>query len=416
MLRVTNGMMKDTMMYNLKNTSRRLDQVQNQISTGKKARLPHEDPSGVINSMLFKSRLTEIKQFKKNVQDSDSRLKIYDSSLKSIGEHLQRIRELAVQSSNGIFNSDDRKIIAKEIDQHLKQMIQFANGRYKGETIFSGFKVNEVPFKPIFEKVKGSPYALINKVEYQGDIGLQKREIDRMQYINVNQPGNRIFWGANMRVQSSTSATAYRAVKDQVFKIDGVRIQVKAGDTLPNIVQKINNSHLPIHASIDNTRGTNLILIESTDPHQIWLEDIEGGTVMQDLGLIALGSNIPPKNYAPTAKIYGGSIFDQIIDFRNNLLKNNLKDIGSKNLDHLSKAIKNISRYRGEIGALSMRLEIAAKRLFTDNVHITDILSKTEDIDLAEAMTNLKMLEFAKKAALSVGARIVPVTLMDFLR
>ena len=60
MFRVTTGMLKDTMLYNLGTASRSVDEIQNQIATGKKAEFPHQDPGGVINSMLFKSRLSEL--------------------------------------------------------------------------------------------------------------------------------------------------------------------------------------------------------------------------------------------------------------------------------------------------------------------------------------------------------------------
>lgn len=417
MYRVTTGMLKDTMLYNLQTSQRRLDRVQNQVSTGKKASMPHQDPSGVINSMLYKTRITELNQFQKNVDDSESRLKHYDTAMQRVSAVLLELKELGVQAANGIYNDHDRKIASRKVDQLLHELIEIGNTRYKGETIFSGHKINEVPFKAVKQKIPGyDGGALINKVHYQGDIGTHLREVEQLQYVGINQVGNRAFWGDNMRVASSTPGTTYRAVQDQVFRIDGVEIQVKAGDTLPVIVRKINDSQLPVHASIDNTRGSNLLVIESTDPHQLWIEDIRGGSVMQDLGILARGANIPPRNFSATANVHGNSLFDQVIAFRNALIRNELDDIGSKHLGNLDQAIKNTTKSLGEIGALSARLDAVKKRLYTDEVNMKDILSKTEDVDFAEAVTNLKMLEYVKKAAMQVGARVIPPTLLDFLR
>lgn len=416
MYRVTTGMLKDTMLYNLNTANRKQKRIQNQIATGKKAAFPHQDPSGVVNSMLYKSRLTELSQFKHNIQDGDSRLKFYDAALESTSDILLRLKELSVQAANGTYNANDRKIASREVDQLLHQMIEIANTRYKGETIFSGFKTNEVPFKTHMEKVEGWPHALVNRVEYKGDIGQHKREIEQLQYVDVNMTGNTVFWGENMTVSSTTPGTDYRAPNDQTFRIDGEEIQVSAGDTLPMVVQKINDSHIAVQASIDNTRGTNLLVLEATDPHQLWVEDIRGGTVMQDLGLIARGSNTPPKNFSATARIDGGSMFDQVIEFRNALLENDLEGLGSGHMESIDRAIKHISRHRGELGALSARLDSVNKRLHMDEVHMTDVLSKTEDVNMAEAMTELKMSEFVKKSAMQIGGRVIPATLLDFLR
>ena len=416
MFRVTTGMLNDTMLYNVQTNLQRMDRVQDQIATGKKAHLPHLDPGGVTNSMLFKSRITELDKFTANVADADSRLQFYDTALDSTGQILHRLRELAVQQANGIFNADDRKNAASEVDQLLRQLIDIGNTRYKNETIFSGHKSTTLPFKVYMEKVPGSPHGMINRVEYQGDIGRQTREIEQLQYIDTNLVGNKVFWGDNMTVHSSTPGTNYTAARDQVFRINNVPIDIKAGDNLRVIVQKINDANLPVHASIDNTRGANLLVIETTDPHQLWVEDIKGGTIMQDLGIIGLGSNIPPQNFSTTARVSGGSMFDQVIAFRNALLVNDQKTIGGLHLAKLDEAVRQISRYRGEVGALSSRMDAVKRRLVTDQVYMKDILSKTEDVDMAEATTNLKMLEFVHKASLQVGSRVIPPTLLDFLR
>jgi flagellar hook-associated protein 3 FlgL len=409
-------MLNDTMLYNVQTNLQRMDRVQDQIATGKKAHLPHLDPGGVTNSMLFKSRITELDKFSANVADAESRLQFYDTALDSTGQILHRLRELAVQQANGIFNADDRKNVASEVDQLLRQMIDIGNTRYKNETIFSGHKSTTLPFKVFLEKVPGSPHGMINRVEYQGDIGNQTREIEQLQYIDTNLVGNKVFWGDNMMVHSSTPGTNFTAARDQVFRINNVPIEIKAGDNLRVIVQKINDANLPVHASIDNTRGANLLVLETTDPHQLWVEDIKGGTVMQDLGIIGLGSNIPPQNFSTTARVSGGSMFDQIIAFRNSLLVNDQKAIGGLHLAKLDGAVRQISRYRGEVGALSSRMDSVKRRLVTDQVYMKDILSKTEDVDMAEATTNLKMLEFVHKASLQVGSRVIPPTLLDFLR
>ena len=61
-------------------------------------------------------------------------------------------------------------------------------------------------------------------------------------------------------------------------------------------------------------------------------------------------------------------------------------------------------------------MEMAKKRLVQEKSDFEEILSSNEDVDVAEAITKLKMLEVAHQAALGVSARIIQPTLLDFLR
>lgn len=71
---------------------------------------------------------------------------------------------------------------------------------------------------------------------------------------------------------------------------------------------------------------------------------------------------------------------------------------------------------RASLGASVNRVELIADRLKTQDVSITELMSKNEDADMAGVMTDLKMQESVHSAALGSGARIIQPTLLDFLR
>lgn len=73
-------------------------------------------------------------------------------------------------------------------------------------------------------------------------------------------------------------------------------------------------------------------------------------------------------------------------------------------------------KYRSQIGARTNRLEATVSRLEANEVDYKAQLSSVEDVDLAQAITDLKMEESVYRAALAVGARIIQPTLVDFLR
>jgi flagellar hook-associated protein 3 FlgL len=95
---------------------------------------------------------------------------------------------------------------------------------------------------------------------------------------------------------------------------------------------------------------------------------------------------------------------------------NNAEDVGGSALGGIDLALDNLLKNRAELGAKSSRLDTVQKRVIQDRTNFEEILSKTEDVDVAEAITKFKMLETTYRSALGVSARIIQPTLLDFLR
>lgn len=422
MIRTTNLMKNNSLVHNIQRHNYEMDKTQNQLATGKRINRPGDDPSGAANQMFFRTRVEELSQFETNITDGTARLNLMDGELDRVGAIFQRVRVLAVQASNGIYQGDNgfelKNAIAKEIDQHLRQLIDIGNGRDStGRPLFGGHVTERPPFEPIQSNIRGlKGIELANQiinVEYRGDIGKQLREVERDQYIDVNLAGNRVFWGTNMTVTGSVPNSGYVSTSDQAFTIDGTEIRVAAGDTVDDIIDKINNAALEVKAS---KIGQDYISLHTTTPHQIWLEDTEGGTVLRDIGLINPDKAGPPNNYSETARVSGLSVFDVLIKFRNDLLAADQLEISGRDLGNLDEALNNVLRYRAEIGARQNRLEEHTKRVSWDKMYMTELLAKSEGVDMPETIMNLKWLEAVHSYALNVGARIIKPTLMDFLR
>ncbi|WP_379138053.1 flagellar hook-associated protein FlgL [Paenibacillus sp. sgz500958] len=71
---------------------------------------------------------------------------------------------------------------------------------------------------------------------------------------------------------------------------------------------------------------------------------------------------------------------------------------------------------RSEIGAKTNRIELMQARLSDLNVNLTDLQSKTEDAEYEELIMNSKIQENIYNASLSVGAKIISTSLVDFIR
>lgn len=127
---------------------------------------------------------------------------------------------------------------------------------------------------------------------------------------------------------------------------------------------------------------------------------------------IAIGVQIPINVDGTTAF---GSAFTAVNQFLNHLTTGTATDI-TADIGQLDLALNNQLEVRADIGAKVNRLDLAINRMDADNVNLTGLLSKTEDVDMAELITKLKMQESVYNSSLSAGARMVQPTLMDFLR
>ena len=71
---------------------------------------------------------------------------------------------------------------------------------------------------------------------------------------------------------------------------------------------------------------------------------------------------------------------------------------------------------RADVGARQNRLELMENRLSIQEVNVTKQMSENEDTDYAKAITDMATTESIHQAALSVGAKIIQQTLVDFIR
>ncbi len=76
----------------------------------------------------------------------------------------------------------------------------------------------------------------------------------------------------------------------------------------------------------------------------------------------------------------------------------------------------NILSVRADIGARANRMELVKERIASDNLSFTKLLSQNEDADTAEVIMKLQSEENVYRASLSVGAKVIQPTLIDFIR
>lgn len=108
-----------------------------------------------------------------------------------------------------------------------------------------------------------------------------------------------------------------------------------------------------------------------------------------------------------------GKLLDNIIDAMGN---GDTDTLSEDLLGDMDKHLDNVIRFRSKMGAIFNRLEAAKERNSSENLSMTELLSKSEDIDLAEKMMEFSVMSTVYQASLSAGAKVLQPSLLDYIR
>jgi flagellar hook-associated protein 3 FlgL len=407
--------------YYLRRQEEGLSNIQSRIASQKRIHALRDDPLAASHAVRYESYLARLERFEKNTLYAKDHYNEVDSYLRQTNDILQRVRVLSVQGANGTYAAEDLKYMAVEINELLKEMVSLANAiGSDGKQLFAGDKALTEPFRIAEGTVPGGGEAMVVRVEYRGAGTARKAEITDQTYADLDIGGGEAFWAEKMQIYSTMDATDYRAPSDGAVFVDGYEIPVTMGDTVHVIAAKINDSPAPVKAYIDpETRG---LALEGSNAHLIRLEDLraaegrEGSRVFQDLGLIAANSDPGAPNWHPSARVSGGSVFDMVVRLRDALLRGDGEYAGSQGIGGIDLALSNIHHQLTLNGSRQERVEQTWQRLNQEIPNVNAELSREAGLDVATAATELSMMQFAHQAALQTAAKILPPTLLDFLR
>jgi flagellar hook-associated protein 3 FlgL len=423
MQRVSSDLMNDDMQFWTRRRER--DMASSETKMARQSRIENlrDDPLGAARAVRYDSVGFRLERFEKNAAWADDQYKVAEGYVRQTVDVAQRLREIAVQGANGTFTKDDQKYMAQEVDQLLGEMVSMANSRGPdGSYIFSGEKSRTQPFREVKGTAPGAAGEVLVGVQYLGASSAPRAEISDGDYMPLSVGGSDVFWAEKQQAISGFDARDWRAEADSTIIVDGVGVGIKAGDNLYAVVAKINDSGAAVKASVDPKSFS--LALETTTSHQLRLEDAPaaagaavagGGGVLVQLGLLA-PTGSPPDNWAPSARVAGGSLFDAAIRLRDSLNRGDVLETGGAALAGLDGGLENLNRRVAEIGARSQRLQAVEARLNREIPDTAKLASEETDLDLTKAITDYKMLDYAQKASLGFEGRLLSRSLLDFLR
>lgn len=120
----------------LSNTNDALSKSMERLSSGLRINRAADDAAGLAVSEVMRSQIRGMNVASRNAQDGVSLVQVADGALGNVGDMLQRVRDLAVQASNGTLTDSQRSNLDAEVQQILTEIN--ATG---AQTEFNGIKI-----------------------------------------------------------------------------------------------------------------------------------------------------------------------------------------------------------------------------------------------------------------------------------
>ncbi|MDR2518588.1 MAG: flagellar hook-associated protein 3 [Spirochaetaceae bacterium] len=415
MQRISTNMPHNDVQFYLRRQEERLSNIQEKIAKQTKIHELRDDPLAASHAVRYESYLARLERFEKNTLYAKDHFNYTDVYLRQSNDVLQRVREIAVQGANGLYSPDDMKYMAVEVNELLKELTALSNALGPdGRQLFGGDKAFSEPFRIVEGMVDGGGESMVVRVEYRGAGATRQAEVGDGVYTTLDISGGEAFWAERMQLFSSFDASDYRVTEPASFYVDGVEITAAPGDSVQALAAKINESGAPVKAFIDPV--SHGLALEGTNPHFIRLKDGEDSHVLQDLGVIVANADQGAPNWNSAARVAGGSAFDMVIRLRDSLFQGDYEFIGTQGLGGIDLALTNIQSRIADIGSRQERAEMTWGRLNEEIPNVSAALSREASLNFATAATDLSMMEFAHKATLQTASKILPQTLLDFLR
>ncbi len=375
-MRITNDVLKSTILRNVDLSRKRMMESQTQIATSKKINKPSDDPIGIAKALALRTSLDDIEQFRKNLTDGVNFLTATESALTAINDMLGELNSLTIRGADDSLGEKGRRSLASQVDNFIDQLVTVSNTRFKGSSIFGGTQTDTPPYTASKEITDETFTASLDT-----PVLLAHPRIDE-------DPQDPVV------VTDSTGTVTFIPEVDYTIDYENGTITALSSGALTNGVEyKISYRTVRTSAVIENP------------------EDITGSVNRE----IEEGVVVPVNVSGREVFSKDVDIFGSLIQLRDALERGDTATISSS-IDKIDSSLDQVLGVLGDVGARINRLNFTDQRLEDEILRTSFTLSKIEDTNIAEAILNFETEKSALEAALAAGARIIQPSLINFLR
>jgi flagellar hook-associated protein 3 FlgL len=380
-----------------------LADLQEQSATGKRLRKPSDQPQDVANDLKLKTNLAGLSQYNKNLDDGRGFMSTTDTAMSGMNDLLQRMRELAVESSTDTITSTERVYFNSEVEQLSRQLVALINTQFKGDYIFGGTQTKISPLELKSSKADTTDdYAKLNMAYYNAAGAAMPATVQLFNGFDHSPTTNIIPGSFDLKV----GTTSYSEGTDYTIDYKNGTITILnpalAVDTTPGTV---NYAPGQFDISFDYlAKGKDVF--GATVSNQGTIErQVENGISMP----INISADELMNNPAE-----GSDMLGTVIGLGDDLLKNDRDGISSA-IDGIDGIMKTINSAQAKNGARINRFDATQSRNADQTANSTDLQSKLEDAEMASTITNYMNAQNVYDAALKSAAGMLQQSLVNFL-
>lgn len=455
---------------NQNKTSNDLTTAISRLSSGLRINSAKDDAAGLAIADRFTSQIRGTNQAARNANDGISLAQTAEGSLASVGDNLQRIRELAVQSANATNSASDRASLQLEVTQLVSEINRVATQTaFNGTNLLDGsfaskvFQVGANAGQTISVSSIGSARASDLGASYTasytggvqtgtalaaGALTINGASIEAAiagtaagqaatsgyataQAINQSQ-------GAVLAVANATSTTATAAVGAMAagdLTINGVAIGASAVGGTATLQAANNVAAINLQSAATGVTASSsgaVMTLSAADGRNIVTAATTNGQT--STGLAASGTvygtvTLSTSSTASTSIVVGGSVSGAggltsgttAAALTGTSISNiDISSVSGANtaLASVDAALSSVSSSRASLGAIQNRFSSAISNLQTTSENLSASRSRIQDADFAQETANLSRAQVLQQAgtAMIAQANQLPNQVLTLLR
>ena len=370
------------------------------LSSGLRINSAKDDAAGLAISERFSTQIRGLDVAVRNANDGISLAQVAEGSLTEIGNNLQRIRELSVQSANATNSSSDRAALNAEVKQLAAEIDRVAK-----QADFNGTKLLDGTFTSQLFQV--------------GANAGQAIAIDKVVNAKADALGGAMFATATFSVPSATDGTtALKVVGLQLTNADGAAVTIDTVDIAATgtATGTRDAAQAALVTAINAKIGETGVFAESGAAGAITLTSVKD----------SVGTNGAFKGIAvETGTWTGGTGPADVVastvattkQYASNLDISTFKG-AQQALEIVDKALTAVNSARADLGAVQNRFTSVVANLQTSTENLAASRSRIRDTDFAKETAELTRTQILQQAgtAMLAQANQVPQNVLSLLR
>lgn len=414
-MRISNNMLIYNFMNSLNSSMARQNTLQEKLADGKNIHKPSDDPVKTVRALRFHTNIAQNDQFTQDVKDAQSWMNTTDSSLSDLSSIMQRAKELVVRAVGP--NPDMAfEAVGHEINGLIDAAVNIGNTKIGDRYIFAGQQDKTEPFQRY--QLPGNPPTDV--VAYNGDTNKILMRIQpgaqEVAQDSVSLSGQDVFGTVSQGMMNGSKIQTIKVFQDLI----ALKNELLQGNT---IEQSNNQGAIPTVSGTFTTTGTD---ISTYKDFVVKITGMGGGGAVTSVDYsLDGGKTFSGATGTGPFTLSNGVTIDIPADTDNkagDTYSFHYPDTGKS--DWLSKTgmqlVDNAHDYmlqaQTNLGTRSAMYEMSQNFLENNDTTITADLSANEDLDVPKAIIDFQNSQNVYRMALSVGAKVMPPSLADFLR